>query len=140
MRHNGAHPQHAELSTGDAQVNPDALEPPDSHFKGKLILLVDRECVCACEDFVMPFKVTRRGQLVGETTAGTYSETRFSSFENGMLLNVSAVRHVFPDGSRFEGVGIAPDVPVETTPEDLKARRDPVLARAIELAANRSRP
>ena len=140
MRHNGAHPQHAELSTGDAQVNPDALEPPEVHFKGKLILLVDRECVCACEDFVMPFKVTRRAQLVGETTAGTYSETRFSSAENGMLLNVSAIRHVFPDGSRFEGVGIAPDVPVETTPEDLKARRDPVLARAIELAANRSRP
>jgi len=57
-----------------------------------------------------------------------------------MLLNVSAVRHVFPDGSRFEGVGIAPDVLVETTPEDLKAGRDPVLARAIELAGTRSQP
>jgi len=140
MRHNGAHPQHVELSTADAQVNPDALEPPEVHFKGRLILLIDRECTCACEDFVMPFKVTHRAQLMGETTAGTYSETRFSSFENGMMLNVSAIRHVFPDGSRFEGVGIAPDVPVETTPEDLKAGRDAVLDKAIELAAARQPP
>ena len=140
MRHNGTHPQHVDLSTADAQVNPDALEPPDVHFKGRLILLIDRECTCACEDFLMPFKVTHRAQIVGETTAGTYSETRHSSFENGMMLNVSAVRHVFPDGSRFEGVGIAPDVAVETTPEDLRAGRDAVLAKAIELARGKSRP
>ena len=134
MRHNGAHPQHVDLSTSDAQVNPDGLEPPEVHFKGRVLLLIDRECTCACEDFVMPFKVTHRAQLIGETTAGTYSETRFSSFENGMMLNVSAVRHVFPDGSRFEGVGIAPDVAVETTPENLRAGRDAVLEKAIELA------
>jgi len=52
----------------------------------------------------------------------------------------AALAHVFPDGSPFEGVGIAPGVPVEMAPEDLKTGRDPVLARAIELAANRSRP
>jgi len=140
MRHNGTHPQQVDLTTSEAQVNPDALEPPDVHFKGLLILLIERECTCACEDFVMPFKVTRRAQLVGETTAGTYSETSHSAFENGMLLNVSAVRHVFPDGSRFEGVGIAADVPVETTPEDLKAGRDAVLAKAIDLAAAKPPP
>jgi carboxyl-terminal processing protease len=140
MRHNGAHPMHVDLSTADAQVNPDAVEPPEVHFKGRLILLIDRECTCACEDFVMPFKAIHRAQLLGETTAGTYSETRHSTFENGMVLNVSAIRHVFPDGSRFEGVGIAPDVPVETTPEDLKAGRDAVLNKAIELAAARPPP
>src|SRR5262249_38100509 len=140
MRHNSPLLHHVEPSTSDVQVNPDALEPPDVHFKGRLILLIDRECTCACEDFVMPFKVTHRAQLVGETTAGTYSETRHSTFENGMVLNVSAIRHVFPDGSRFEGVGIAPDVTVETTPEDLRAGRDAVLAKAIALARGKSRP
>jgi len=140
MRHNGTHPEHVDLATSEAKVNPDSLEPPEVHFKGRLILLIDRECTCACEDFVMPFKVTHRAQLVGETTAGTYSETRHSTFENGMMLNVSAVRHVFPDGSRFEGVGIAPDVPVETTPEDLRAGRDCVLLKAIELAGAKPLP
>lgn len=54
-----------------------------------------------------------------------------------MILNIAAVRHTFPDGSRFEGVGIAPDVAVDLTPEDLRSERDPVLQRAVELAQGR---
>jgi carboxyl-terminal processing protease len=82
----------------------------------------------------MPFKVIRRAVLVGETTAGTFSFTECTQFENGMMLNVSSVRHRFPDGSRFEGVGIAPDITVVPTANDLKAGRDVVLARALEQA------
>jgi C-terminal processing protease CtpA/Prc len=37
--------------------------------QGRIYLLVDRFCGSACEDFVMPFKDTRRG-VIGETTAG----------------------------------------------------------------------
>jgi C-terminal processing protease CtpA/Prc len=48
-------------------------------------------------------------------------------------------RHVFPDGSRFEGMGIAPDLSVETTPEDLKAGRDAVLEKAVQLATGKPR-
>ena len=51
-----------------------------------------------------------------------------------MMLNIAAVHHTFPDGSQFEGVGIAPDVPVELTPDDLLAGRDPVLKKGVEIA------
>lgn len=84
----------------------------------------------------MPFKYAKRATLVGETTAGTYSMTRHVDFDNGIILNISAVHHTFPDGSRFEGVGIAPDVPVEVTPEDLRTGRDPVLKKALEIAGS----
>jgi C-terminal processing protease CtpA/Prc len=47
-----------------------------------------------------------------------------------MLLNIAAVRHSFPDGSQFEGIGVAPDIETRTTAEDLKASRDVVLTRA----------
>ena len=85
----------------------------------------------------MPFKVTGRAQLVGETTAGTFSFTTFTQFENGMMLNIASVRHAFPDGSRFEGVGITPMVEVEPSAQDLKAGKDVVLERAVALAASR---
>lgn len=124
-----AYPGHSTLTITDT-----IIDPREPAYSGRLILLTDRVCSCACEDFVMPFKYSRRATLVGETTAGSYSMTRHLDFPNGMILNIAAVHHTFPDGTQFEGVGIAPDVPIELTPEDLRANRDPVLRRALELA------
>jgi carboxyl-terminal processing protease len=123
-----AYPEHSEITTTDATVS-----PRDPVYTGRLILLIDRGCTCACEDFVMPFKFAKRAELVGEATAGTFSFTHFTAFDNGMLLNIAAVHHTFPDGTRFEGVGNVPDVEVPLTPEDLKAHRDVVLNRALKL-------
>jgi carboxyl-terminal processing protease len=52
-----------------------------------------------------------------------------------MSLMVGSVRYRFPDGAPFEGVGIAPDVPVELRITDVRDGRDPVLQKAVELAA-----
>jgi carboxyl-terminal processing protease len=123
------YPGHSTLTLSDT-----VIEPHETAYSGRMILLTDRICSCACEDFVMPFKFAKRATLVGETTAGTYSMTRHIDFDNGMILNIAAVHHTFPNGSQFEGVGITPDIPVEITPEDLRAGRDRVLERAIELA------
>lgn len=125
-----AHPEHSEITTSDVLVN-----PRDPVYSGRLFLLVDRSCTCACEDFVMPFKFAKRAVLVGETTAGTFAFTTFNTFENGMMLNVAAIRRTFPDGSRFEGVGISPDVEIHPTAQDLKQGRDVVLNKALELAS-----
>ena len=51
-----------------------------------------------------------------------------------MILDIAAVHHTFPDGSQFEGVGITPDVPVDTTPDDLRTSHDRVLQKALEIA------
>jgi C-terminal processing protease CtpA/Prc len=124
-----AYPEYAVTTTREAIVR-----PKEAVYAGRLILLIDRRCTSGCEDFVMPFKTARRATLIGETTGGTFSDTARADFGNGMLLNVTAVRHSFPDGSRFEGVGIAPHLSVSTTAEDLKASRDQVLRRALEMA------
>jgi carboxyl-terminal processing protease len=121
-------PEMTHVTSSEGTLRPGAV------YTGKLLLLTDRGCTCACEDFVMAFKVTKRAELVGETTAGTFSFTSHTQFENGMITNISAVRHTFPDGSRFEGVGIAPDVEVQVTAQDLKSGKDVVLEKALELA------
>jgi len=123
------YPEHVSVTYSDTVVR-----PRGTAFAGRLILLIDRICSCACEDFVMPFKYSKRATLVGETTTGSYSQTRHVDYEDGMVLNIAAIHHTFPDGSTFEGVGIAPDVPVDMTPDDLKAGRDPVLKKALEQA------
>ena len=84
--------------------------------------------------FANLFRTKPLDQLVGETTAGSFSFTNFTQFDNGMMLNIASVRHTFPDGSRFEGIGIAPDVETQPSAQDLKAGRDIVLERALEIA------
>ena len=114
---------------------PGRLQKPDHPvYTGKLIVLTDGVCGSACEDFVMPLKVSGRAIVVGEATQGSSGQPYLHAFGNGMSFRVGAKRMSFGDGAPFEGVGIQPDVEVIATPEQLRAGADPVLDRAIELS------
>jgi carboxyl-terminal processing protease len=108
--------------------------PADDAYGGRVFVLVDRFCGSACEDFVMPFKDTARGVIVGETTQGSSGNPFRADLGNGMRVAIGAVRYRFPDGTPFEGVGIDPDVPIERRLSDIAAARDAVLERARALA------
>jgi len=108
-------------------------DPEKDAYQGELYLLVDEVCGSACEDFLIPFKDNHRAVIVGETTSGSTGQPVPIDFGNGMHLGISARRVFFPDGSQFEGVGVAPDVEVHTTVEDLRVGSDPVLTKAYAL-------
>jgi carboxyl-terminal processing protease len=112
---------------------PASVETADSLYTGRLAILIDGGCHSACEDFVMPFKDNGRAVLVGEATAGSSGQPYFENLGDGMFLAVGMKREFFPDGSAFEGVGVAPDAEVIPTAEDLRAGRDPELERALRL-------
>jgi carboxyl-terminal processing protease len=117
-------------------VTPGPLHPPaPDAYKGKVILLVDGFCGSACEDFVEPFKTSGRGVVLGQATIGSSGQPYLFEFGNGMSFRVSSKRYYLPDGSPFEGVGLKPDVEVVPSLEDSKAGRDPVLAKALQLAS-----
>ena len=103
-------------------------------YRGRLIVLADRSCASACEDFVMPLWASRRATIVGERTFGSSGQPVVVNLGDGMRFAVGAKREYFPDGSEFEGVGIPPTAAVAYTLEDVRAGRDAMLARALELA------
>ncbi|HEX3051717.1 MAG TPA: S41 family peptidase [Aggregatilineaceae bacterium] len=120
--------QHASL------MWPASLERPHTTgFTGKLILLIDGGCVSAGEDFVVPFKDNGRATLIGEHTMGSTGQPHFERFENGIAVGIGTKRAYLPDGAAFEGVGIAPDIEVRPTIEDVRAGRDVVMEAAIRL-------
>lgn len=112
---------------------PASVQRPDSVYLGRLAILVDAGCHSACEDFAMPFADNGRAVLVGEATAGSSGQPYFEDLGDGMRLMVGMKREFFPDGSRFEGVGVAPDLRVVPTPADVRSARDPELEAATEL-------
>jgi len=113
-------------------------ESSDVLYKGPLFLLVDGGCFSACEDFVVSFKDNHRATIIGERTAGSDGQPYQHRFENGMVFGLSTKRLFMPDGSPFEGVGIAPDIEVQVRAEDFASGKDPVLDKALRLAQSAS--
>lgn len=111
------------------------LEQPEKPiYKGKVFLLVGSTVGSAAEDFVVPFKTSGRGTLIGQQTHGSTGQPYVLRFDNGIMIIIGTKRAYFPDGSRYEGVGIAPDIEIIPTAEDLRAGRDPVLEKAVEMS------
>jgi carboxyl-terminal processing protease len=106
----------------------------DNPYRGRLFILTDNGTISAKEDFVVPFKDNHRAVIVGERTAGSTGQPYQFYFNKDQSVAVGAKTSYMPDGSRFEKVGIAPDVPVAPTLADVRAGRDTVLNKAVELA------
>jgi len=101
------------------------------HFDGPVALLIGPETFSAAEDFVMIFAAARRGILVGAPTAGSTGQPMAFGLPGGGTARICIKRDTYPDGREFVGKGIAPDVAVAMTVEDLRAGKDPVLDRAV---------
>lgn len=55
-------------------------------------------------------------------------------------LNLANAEVIMPDGANLEKAGVVPDEAIRPTAADLAAGRDPVLARALELAGKSYSP
>ncbi len=83
------------------------------------------------ESAVWLFRFGHRATLVGEPTAGTNGGAPDFSLPGGGYAVFTHQRITNPDGNRFHGIGLVPDVIVRPTPQGLRAGRDEVLDRAV---------
>lgn len=119
-------------SQDDARVvAASALEVPP--FAGPVALLVGPTSVSAAEDFAMTIAQSAAVTVVGRRSAGTNGNITGVKLPGGLGLTFTGMRVLFPDGARFHGVGIAPDVEVWPTAAALAEGRDAALDAAIEV-------
>ena len=129
--------QHGEAILPDAMLRTggDLVMPDHPLFHGRVLVLADRDCASACEDFVLALHGSHRGAILGETTYGSTGQPFTVEFpELGMSLRVSTRREYLPGLLPFEGVGVPPDIAIPLTAAALRAGRDEVLRHALEIA------
>ncbi|MGY4535363.1 carboxyl-terminal processing protease [Pseudomonas sp. TE3786] len=102
-------------------------------FTGNLIVLINRDCASACENFILALKQRPRTFLVGERTFGSSGQPYMVSLNAEMVFAVGARREYLEDGRSLEGSGIDPDIHLPLEPEDLRRGHDAALQRAIDL-------
>jgi carboxyl-terminal processing protease len=108
-------------------------------YTGPIAVLSSAATAGAAEDFLVAFRNTARGVIIGATSAGSPGQPLELPLLKDWGLRLSVVRDAFPDGTDFAGTGIAPEIPVVQTVTGWLAGRDATLERArAYLAAQRN--
>lgn len=111
-----------------------------SAFAGKIIVLVDSSSASCSELLSRVMQLEHRGTVIGDRSAGAVMEARGYPYSQGMGtmiffgFSVTDANLIMKDGKSLEHEGVTPDEIILPTARDLAADRDPVLARAAELA------
>jgi len=112
-------------------------------FDGKLIVLVDSESGSCSELLARVIQLEHRGTVLGDKSAGAVMEARYYSETMGadtkivFGVQVTSANLIMSDGKSLEKIGVTPDELLLPTAADLAARRDPLLAHAVELAGGK---
>jgi carboxyl-terminal processing protease len=110
--------------------------PKGSHrYQGPLAVLVGPLSASASEIVAAAVQDNKRGLIIGRMTNGSVLSAQPFPLPDGGHVIVPTHNVTRVTGQRIEGIGVTPDIRVMPTLEDVRAGRDPVVARAmLELA------
>jgi C-terminal processing protease CtpA/Prc len=121
-------PDDVEMQESSYPIAPES----DPSYGGPVALLVGPITVSAAENFATILVDAERVTVVGRPSAGTNGNITGVQLPGAFALTFTGMEVLFPDGGRFHGVGIQPDVLVTPTPADIRDGVDPVLLAALD--------
>jgi C-terminal processing protease CtpA/Prc len=108
------------------------IYPEGEYFDKPLVLLTDRYTISAGERATMALKVLPNLVHMGDTTNGAHSTMIGRELVNGWCYTVSPQKIEFIDGKTYEGIGLIPDIAIKNTMEEMNAKIDKTLEKALE--------
>ena len=99
-----------------------------------LVVLIDRNCISACDAFSGAVRDLRLGTLVGTRTAGIVSGPATGyQLDDGSVLYLPVRHELSADRELINGIGVPPDYYVPRTAQDVSTGHDPDLTKALAL-------
>jgi C-terminal processing protease CtpA/Prc len=115
------------------QEIPEQGKPDQPLYRGRVIMLIDEFAISQSEHSGLFFEAATDVTYVGSPTAGANGDVTFLSLPGGLYVSFTGhdVRHA--DGRQLQRIGLQPQVSVRPTAAGIRAGRDEVLERALEL-------
>lgn len=100
-------------------------------FAGEVTVLMGPANMSSCEAFLLMMKQAKNATLLGGNSYGSSGNPQPQVITANLTVLLPSWQAMLPDGTVFEGAGIAPHIHVEAKPEQF-ADGDPVLAEALQ--------
>jgi peptidase S41-like protein len=111
------------------------VEPKPPRVAGRVVFLTDGRAISYAESVMGYVADKKLATIVGGTTAGTNGNVASFATPSGFNVSFTGMRVTRHDGSgRHHLVGVSPDVAAAPTVEGLRAGRDEVLEKGLEIA------
>jgi carboxyl-terminal processing protease len=125
-------PQHSDFTDAVEWY----VEPRNSfQYTKPIVVLTSRFSQSTAETFALAMKELDHVTLVGDTTAGSYSDNPNTEMYNGWMFSFSVGDFRAADGKSYEGIGTAPDIWIRNSKEETLSGKDRTLEKAMELLA-----
>ena len=111
---------------------PHYISPAGVYYGKPIVVLTNRSCFSACNDFVLYMSYLPNVRLVGDQTGGGGAIPANYLLVNGWKLQYSSSMTLSPDHLPVEN-GIPPDFFASITPVQETQGRDPILEKAYDL-------
>lgn len=98
-----------------------------------IVLLIDGGTASAAEILAGALRDLRLATLVGERSFGKGIVQTVNSLSGGGALILTTSSYLTPSGESIHKIGIAPDIEVKATADQLAAGEDPVFDKALEI-------
>jgi hypothetical protein len=120
------------------EIAADEIKPAEGpRFDGPVAVLTSAATFSAAEDFLVAWKNSGRGAIIGSASGGSTGQPLNFSLPGGGSARVCTKRDTFPDGREWVGIGIQPDIEVHPDIADLVVGRDIVVERALAYLKNK---
>jgi len=97
------------------------------------VVLINQGSASASEILAGSLRDNRNVKLIGEKSFGKGCVQEVLELRGGSFLKITIANWLTPKGNSITDVGLTPDVKVEMTDQDIQAKKDPQLDKALEI-------
>ena len=106
---------------------------PNYRYTPKIVVVVNEYTQSQAEDHVLGYQTAPNVTVIGSTSAGADGKVVYINLPGNISTRMTGLGVYYPDGSNLQRAGVKIDEVVKPTIAGIKAGRDELLERAIEI-------